>query len=245
MTTDTSGRPWLVLERETTQHGIEILRGYPEEEPQGGPPRIIPTEPLIELLWQLKSEDALRTLLIIRGALGRLRQAHGITAQTQQRHLAAQERERQAHRLPDALPLAVLASPEASRHDPSPGYAHLLIDELQGRLHGRTDIARLAGVDYLRVTAWSEGETGMTYPEQYVIERTIARGRLVDLTELQDSPTPERIRDSRETAGIAMARAAALVRSQTEVWRRWETGDRPMPLARWELWCYKLRDLLL
>lgn len=242
---DTDGQPWEVHSTEPTQHGVTLHRGYPQGERSGGPPQVIPTPELIELLWRIGSEDALRTLPISRGAITRLRRRYGITTQTQRRRMAALERQRQAHRLPDAQPLAVLAAPDASRHDPSPDHARLLIDELQQRLHGRTAIAERLGMDYLRVVAWSEGDAGMSYPEQYAVERLIARGRLISTLADDGHPTPERIRDSREAAGITVTRAAQLVRTAPKFWHRWEDGERPMPLHRWELWCYKIREEII
>ncbi|TFH84976.1 XRE family transcriptional regulator [Billgrantia azerbaijanica] len=66
---------------------------------------------------------------------------------------------------------------------------------------------------------------------------------MISTIESDGHPTPERIRESREAAGISLSRAAHLVRTAPKFWQRWEAGERTMPLHRWELWCYKLREL--
>ncbi|WP_081616895.1 MULTISPECIES: helix-turn-helix domain-containing protein [unclassified Thioalkalivibrio] len=50
---------------------------------------------------------------------------------------------------------------------------------------------------------------------------------------------PESIRAAREAVGHSQAQAAALVHTDGRTWRRWEAGDRSMPLAAWELYLLK------
>jgi DNA-binding transcriptional regulator YiaG len=49
------------------------------------------------------------------------------------------------------------------------------------------------------------------------------------------SPTPTKIKSSREAAGLTQAQAAALVHSTQRSWQKWESGERRMLAAVWEL----------
>lgn len=53
------------------------------------------------------------------------------------------------------------------------------------------------------------------------------------------SPTPNQVRKAREKAGLSRA-AAALVYRSVRVWEKYETGERNMDPAVWELWQIKV-----
>jgi DNA-binding transcriptional regulator YiaG len=53
-------------------------------------------------------------------------------------------------------------------------------------------------------------------------------------------PTPEQVKAARTEAGHTQAQAAALVHAGSyRSWQDWERGQRPMPLAAWELYLIK------
>lgn len=54
------------------------------------------------------------------------------------------------------------------------------------------------------------------------------------------SPAPADIRAAREAAALTQEAAAAVVYSQRLAWARWESGDRPMHPAFWELFKLKV-----
>lgn len=54
------------------------------------------------------------------------------------------------------------------------------------------------------------------------------------------SPTPQQVRRAREKAGLSRADAAALVYRSVRVWEKYETGERNMDPAVWELWQMKV-----
>lgn len=55
-----------------------------------------------------------------------------------------------------------------------------------------------------------------------------------------NSPTPEQIKQARETASLSQSDAAALVGSNSyQRWYEWETGKRNMPAAKFELFLLK------
>jgi DNA-binding transcriptional regulator YiaG len=51
--------------------------------------------------------------------------------------------------------------------------------------------------------------------------------------------SPDSIASARKLAGLSVAGAARLVHVSERNWRRWESGDKPMPEAAWELFCIK------
>ncbi len=53
------------------------------------------------------------------------------------------------------------------------------------------------------------------------------------------NPTAAEIRASREAAGLSQTDAAALVYSGLRTWQHWESGDRRMHPAIWELFVIK------
>lgn len=57
--------------------------------------------------------------------------------------------------------------------------------------------------------------------------------------------TPDNIRRRREAVGLTQAEAAALVYVTPRAWQRWESGDRAIPLATWELFLAKIGALKL
>jgi len=58
---------------------------------------------------------------------------------------------------------------------------------------------------------------------------------------MTNSPSPAEIRAAREAAGLTQSQAAALVRSGLRSWQQWESGDRKMHPAFWELFRIKVR----
>lgn len=54
-----------------------------------------------------------------------------------------------------------------------------------------------------------------------------------------NSPTPDQIAAARTGAGLGKTAAAALVHSTYRVWLQWESGDRKMHSAFWELFLLK------
>ena len=58
---------------------------------------------------------------------------------------------------------------------------------------------------------------------------------------MTNRPSPAEIRAAREAAGLTQSQAAALVRSGLRSWQQWESGDRKMHPAFWELFRIKVR----
>lgn len=54
-------------------------------------------------------------------------------------------------------------------------------------------------------------------------------------------PTPDQIRSKREAHKLSATNAASLVHVAVRTWYQWESGDRHMPLAAWELFNIKLQ----
>ena len=54
--------------------------------------------------------------------------------------------------------------------------------------------------------------------------------------------TPDQIRKKREKSGLSISDAARIVYVSERNWRRWESGDRQMPAAAWELFTIKTGD---
>lgn len=52
-------------------------------------------------------------------------------------------------------------------------------------------------------------------------------------------PTPEQVTAARAAAGLTQAQCAAIVHSTPRSWQRWESGEREMHAAFWELFCLK------
>jgi DNA-binding transcriptional regulator YiaG len=57
--------------------------------------------------------------------------------------------------------------------------------------------------------------------------------------ESMESPTKETIRAAREAAGLTRVEAAALIYKSVRTWEKWETGERPMDPAYFELFQIK------
>ncbi|MBC7215647.1 MAG: helix-turn-helix domain-containing protein [Burkholderiaceae bacterium] len=57
------------------------------------------------------------------------------------------------------------------------------------------------------------------------------------------NPAPAAIRAAREAAGMTQSQAAALVHSTLRAWQRWESGDRRMHPAIWELFRLKVTSV--
>jgi DNA-binding transcriptional regulator YiaG len=53
---------------------------------------------------------------------------------------------------------------------------------------------------------------------------------------------PDQIKGAREQAGLSTTDAARLVHVSERNWRRWESGDRQMPAAAWELFQIKTQN---
>jgi putative transcriptional regulator len=56
-----------------------------------------------------------------------------------------------------------------------------------------------------------------------------------------NTPTPAEIRKARDGAGLTQAEAAALINCSLRAWIKWESGERAMHPAFWELFLIKLR----
>ena len=54
-----------------------------------------------------------------------------------------------------------------------------------------------------------------------------------------NNPTPEQIKQSRLNAGLTQAQAAAVIYKKLLAWQRYESGDRAMDAAYWELFLIK------
>lgn len=57
------------------------------------------------------------------------------------------------------------------------------------------------------------------------------------------SPSPEQVRALRRDANLSASKAAALVHTSPRAWLQWESGDRAMHPAFWELATIKVRSL--
>lgn len=55
------------------------------------------------------------------------------------------------------------------------------------------------------------------------------------------SPTRWDVRKAR--GDLTQAQAAALVYTSVRSWYKWETGKSPMPLAEWELFQIKVKEM--
>lgn len=53
------------------------------------------------------------------------------------------------------------------------------------------------------------------------------------------TPSPEQVRAAREAAGLTQAAAGAVVHVDLRSWQRWESGERTMHAAFWELFQLK------
>ena len=54
-----------------------------------------------------------------------------------------------------------------------------------------------------------------------------------------NNPTPEQIKQSRLNAGLTQAQAAAVIHKKLLAWQRYESGDREMDAALYELFMLK------
>lgn len=57
------------------------------------------------------------------------------------------------------------------------------------------------------------------------------------------APSPKEIRAAREAAGLTQTEAGALIYKTLSAWRKWESGERAMDPAFWELFQRKLNEL--
>lgn len=57
------------------------------------------------------------------------------------------------------------------------------------------------------------------------------------------NPTPAEIRAARIDAGLTQAAAAVLIHCSPKSWEKWESGERRMHPAFWDLFGYKLAEL--
>lgn len=53
-------------------------------------------------------------------------------------------------------------------------------------------------------------------------------------------PSPDEIRQVRESVGLTQSDAARLVYRSTRNWQQWELNERPMDPALWELFTLKV-----
>lgn len=54
------------------------------------------------------------------------------------------------------------------------------------------------------------------------------------------TPDAETVRAARIDAGLTQEQAADIVHVDVRSWKYWESGERPIPAARWELFTLKL-----
>lgn len=54
-----------------------------------------------------------------------------------------------------------------------------------------------------------------------------------------NNPTPEQVKQARLNAGLTQAQAAAVIYKKLLAWQRYESGDRSMDAAYWELFLIK------
>jgi putative transcriptional regulator len=54
------------------------------------------------------------------------------------------------------------------------------------------------------------------------------------------NPTPDKIKQAREQAGLTQTQAAELIYKGLRTWQQWERGDRAMDPALWELFRLKI-----
>ena len=59
------------------------------------------------------------------------------------------------------------------------------------------------------------------------------------------SPTPEQIKKSRLNAGLTQAQAAEVIHKRILAWQRYESGDRSMDCALYELFMLKTGQMNL
>lgn len=56
------------------------------------------------------------------------------------------------------------------------------------------------------------------------------------------APSASDIKDARTAAGMTQGQAAELVGVGWRTWAYWEAGEYQMPLARWELFQFKMAE---
>ena len=56
-------------------------------------------------------------------------------------------------------------------------------------------------------------------------------------------PTPTQIKDARQAAGLTQTQAAALIYKKLLAWQRYESGDRAMDCALYELFLLKTSQI--
>lgn len=56
------------------------------------------------------------------------------------------------------------------------------------------------------------------------------------------SPTPDAVRQARQTAGLTQTEAARTVSASMRAWQQWESGERAMPPGMFELFMLKTRQ---
>ena len=55
------------------------------------------------------------------------------------------------------------------------------------------------------------------------------------------SPSPEELKQQRESLALTQLQAASIVHVTPGVWQQWEAGDNAMPLKLYELFCTKTK----
>lgn len=56
------------------------------------------------------------------------------------------------------------------------------------------------------------------------------------------NPTPAEVRAAREAAGLSQTAAGELLHTTCRTWQQWESGDRRMHPAFWELFRLKAQE---
>ena len=60
-----------------------------------------------------------------------------------------------------------------------------------------------------------------------------------------NNPTPEQVKQARATAGLTQKQAAGLIHKKLLAWQRYESGDRSMDYALYELFMLKTGQMEL
>ena len=60
-----------------------------------------------------------------------------------------------------------------------------------------------------------------------------------------NDPTPEQVKQARATAGLTQKQAAGLIHKKLLAWQRYESGDRSMDYALYELFMLKTGQMEL
>ncbi|MHB1023351.1 MAG: helix-turn-helix domain-containing protein [Acidobacteriaceae bacterium] len=94
---------------------------------------------------------------------------------------------------------------------------------------------------YKRADAWIK-PAGWVYPTISTKKPVSNHPNRSRAGSAASNPFPADIRSARESAGITQSTAAAMIHASLRGWQKWETGERRMHPAFWELFQIKIRD---